>query len=617
MWAAKTQFTRNDVWAPWRRHPLVIAYFAALLPALVMAVTQPVWSRIDEAPNADFIVQLSHGVYPVADTTLVDPETVQVLEAEGFFTATYPAASGPPMGPAPDPTETSPIPPGMSDRVNAIWMARHMWELSRESDQTPAYFALMAPVWWVVDRLGGHFAAIYVIRIIGALLIATLAPMAVSVARILTPTRPEVSALAALFAILLPGLNLNGTRISNDALAIALGGLFVLLAVRWAGSAWTWRRAVLMGLLLGAGLMVKLTLIGLFPALALAVLWPAAGSDWRGRLARLLLSGAIASACLGPWLLLNLHNYGAILPGARIERLLDAVPGSITVPWITLDLAVVEFTYWTGEPWGVLPLALPFAVLGGVLALTVPMGVISLVRARGASVSTAPLAVATVALGGMIVVALTLLPASFRLEVVGAGRYAYPAVPAAAALVAIGISTVLRNAFTRRTVVTLYALAAVGMLGAGALGLPAKPVLELGPGTPPPNARMVSVTASGDLEGVTISVNRIAFDPGAKATWFEVTMTNSTPVEVDWPVVPVASVGDEVFNVEYLKSTRLPSDIDAGQTVTGWLFVALDPSGVHGSDHVLLRFQDVAVDNYRTVQDVDVLVDIGTSGATG
>jgi hypothetical protein len=116
---------------------------------------------------------------------------------------------------------------------------------------------------------------------------------------------------------------------------------------------------------------------------------------------------------------------------------------------------------------------------------------------------------------------------------------------------------------------------------------------------------------------VTISVDRIAFDPGAKATWFEVTMTNSSPVEVDWPMVPVASVGDMVFNVDYLKSTPLPGDVDAGQSVTGWLFVALDPTQLHVSDRVLLRFQDVAVDNYRTVQDVDVLVDIGTSGATG
>lgn len=596
---------RPGALATLRRHPLVIAYFAALLPALVMAVTQPVWSRIDEAPNADFIIQLSHGIYPVADTTILDPETVQVLKALGFFTPFYPSATGQ-AGPPPDPTDTGPIPPRMSDRVNAVWMARHMWELSRESDQTPLYFILMAPVWWAVDRLGGPFAAIYAIRIIGALIISTLAPMAVAVARMLTPTRPEVSALGALFAILLPGLDLNGTRISNDAFAAALGGLLVLLAVRWAGTPWTWRRAILIGLLLGAGMMTKLTVVGLFPALVVSALWPAASSTLRARLAHLLLSTAIAAVCLGPWFLLNLHNYGAILPGARIERLLDAVPGSITVPWIALNLAVVEVTYWTGEPWGVLPLALPFALLGGLIALMVPAGVIRLFRARTGSAAPGPLAVAIAALGGMIVVALVLLPAAFRLEVVGAGRYAYPAIPAAAALCAIGICTVLTNTFARRAVAGVYAVAAVGILGAAAAGLPAAPALASGPGTPPPAAKVVNVSAAGQLQSLQISVSRIALDPGAKATWFEVTVTNSGPDEVDWPVIPVASVGGELMRVDYLRSTHLPGDIDAGQSATGWLFVALDPASVHEGDQVLLRFENVAVDNYRTVEDVDI-----------
>jgi hypothetical protein len=582
-----------------------------------MAVTQPVWSRIDEAPNADFIVQLRHGVYPVADTTLLDPETVKVLEAEGFFSPSYPAAKGPPVGPAPDPNETGPIPPGMSDRANAVWMTRHIWELSRESDQTPLYYALMAPVWWAADGLGGPYAAIYAIRVIGALIVATLAPMAVAVARILTPTRPDVIALAALFAILLPGLDLNGTRISNDALVAALGGLFVLLAIRWAGGGWTWRRAVLMGLLLGAGLLVKLTVVGLFPALALSAWWPAPGSTWRGRLGRLLLAGAIAAVCLGPWFLLNLHNYGAILPGARVERVLNAVPGSITLPWIALDLAIVELTYWTGEPWGVLPLALPFAVLGGLIALTVPAGVVRLLRAHPMSISTGPLVVAIVALAGMILVALTLLPAAFRLEVVGAGRYAYPAIPAAAALCAIGISAVVTNAFLRRAVGALYAMAAAGILVAGAFGVPLAPALASGPGTPPSDARTFSVTASGQLHGLTISVDRIAFDSGARATWFEVIVSNSSPVEVDWPVVPVASFDGVVVQADYLKSTRLEGDIDAGQIATGWLFVGLDPAILHAGDTVLLRFEDVAVDNYRTVQDLYVRVDIGTTGAPG
>jgi 4-amino-4-deoxy-L-arabinose transferase-like glycosyltransferase len=616
LWAAKTKLTRNDVWAPWRRHPLVIAYGAALVPALAMALAQPVWSRIDEAPNADFIVQLSHGVYPVADTTLLSPETISVLKAEGFFSPLYPSATGDLTGPPPDPLDTGPIPPGMSAYANAVWMTRHIWELSRESDQTPLYYVLMTPVWLAADHFEGTYAAIYAIRVIGALLIASLAPMAVATARMVAPQRAEVAALAAMFTILLPGLDLNGTRISNDVLATAVGGLFVLLAVRWAGSPWTWRRALLMGLALGAGMLAKLTFAGMFPALALSALWPAAGTSGRGGLARLAASSTVAVACLVPWFVLNLHVYGDITPGARALRLEDGLPASLTPVFVVADVTTFLITWWSGEPWGTLPLALPFVLFGVLIALMAPVAVTKLLRDQARSRARGRLAVAAAAVVGMMAAALS-LPATAQFSFVGHGRFAYPAVTAAAVLLALGLSEVLTKGFIRQSVAAAYAVVVVVMLVVGAANFHARPPLEPGPGVPPADAKMVSVSASGQLEGVTISVDRIAFDPGARATWFEVTMTNSSPVEVDWPVVPVASVGNGVFNVEYLKSTPLPGDIDAGQSVTGWLFVALDPTQLHVSDHVLLRFQDVAVDNYRTVQDVDVLVDIGTSGATG
>ena len=594
----------------------MIAYGAALVPALAMALAQPVWSRIDEAPNADFIVQLSHGVYPVADTTLLSPETISVLKAEGFFSPLYPSATGDLTGPPPDPLDTGPIPPGMSAYANAVWMTRHIWELSRESDQTPLYYVLMTPVWLAADHFEGTYAAIYAIRVIGALLIASLAPMAVATARMVAPQRAEVAALAAMFTILLPGLDLNGTRISNDVLATAVGGLFVLLAVRWAGSPWTWRRALLMGLALGAGMLAKLTFAGMFPALALSALWPAAGTSGRGRLARLAASSTVAVACLVPWFVLNLHVYGDITPGARALRLEDGLPASLTPVFVVADVTTFLITWWSGEPWGTLPLALPFVLFGVLIALMAPVAVTKLLRDQARSRARGRLAVAAAAVVGMMAAALS-LPATAQFSFVGHGRFAYPAVTAAAVLLALGLSEVLTKGFIRQSVAAAYAVVVVVMLVVGAANFHARPPLEPGPGVPPADAKMVSVSASGQLEGVTISVDRIAFDPGARATWFEVTMTNSSPVEVDWPVVPVASVGNGVFNVEYLKSTPLPGDIDAGQSVTGWLFVALDPTQLHVSDHVLLRFQDVAVDNYRTVQDVDVLVDIGTSGATG
>src|SRR5262252_10626214 len=220
-----------------------------------MALTQPVWSLVDEAQHADFIIQLSHGVYPVADRTSINPETLQVSKSTGVYRAFYPAGSYP----TPDLTDVGPPPDGISDRANAAWVQRHLWQLSLESVQTPGYYLAVVPVWWLADRLGGPLVGIYTLRLINALIVASLAPMTVVVARALFASRPEITLLAALLAILLPGFALNGPRISNDALAAALGGLIVVLAVRWSAGRWSWRRTALAGLLLGAGLLVKLT----------------------------------------------------------------------------------------------------------------------------------------------------------------------------------------------------------------------------------------------------------------------------------------------------------------------------------------------------------------------
>ena len=565
-----------------------------------MALSQPVWSRIDEAQHADFIVQLSHGVYPVADQTLIAPEILRVMQATGVFRGAQPGTY-----PAPDLADLGLPPIGMSDSANAAWMSRHLWQLSFESVQTPGYYLLMVPVWLVADKLGGPFAAIYMLRMINALLIAALAPMAVAAARILAPGRLAVAALAAMFAILLPGLDLNATRISNDGLSAVLGGLAVLLVLRWAGRPWTWRRAVLLGLLLGAGLMVKLTLAGLVPALGLAMLWPAPGSSWRQRIARAAGTGAIAVACLLPWFLVNLHLYGVLSPGTRAGRLSDAVSMPFTAPFVPFDIAVFNVTYWSGEPFGALPLGAPFAVLGFLVALMAVAGVIRLLRARPLAAPALPLVVAIAAVGGLSAVAL-LLPATAGFEFAGPGRYAYPALPAAAALCAIGICTVLTRPFARRAISGLYGMAAVGILAAGAAGLPAQP--QPGTGVPPAGLSIVSTSASGELRGMVITVHRVALDPGERAIWVEVEVINNNAGEAEWSVVPVASAGGAVAYGDYLRSTHLPGDIDAGQSVTGWLFVPLDPASLHAGESLHLRFPDVAVDGYRAVG--DILVDV-------
>ena len=584
-----------------RKHVLVFAYLAAVVPALLMAVAQPVWSVIDEAQHFDFIVQLGHGVYPTGDETLISADTLQVMRSTGVFRAFY----LPGTYPLPDLTDISPPPPSMSARANAAWMLRHMWQLSHESVQTPGYYLSMVPLWWAADKLGGPWAAIYTLRVANALILAALAPMAIVVARALAPVRPEVAVVAAVFAILLPGLDLNGTRVSNDALAAAIGGVIVLLAVRWAGG-WTWRRAALMGVILGLGLMVKLTLGGLIPALVLSAMWPAATSRLTN-LVRVALSGAIAVLCLSPWFFLNLQKYGGVMPGVHSGRLSDALPGPLTPAFIPLDVAVFHLTYWTGEPWGALPLASVMVVLGGLIALMAIAGVVSVLRSRALPVPHGPLAIAVVALAGLIAVSL-LLPATVGFEFEGPGRYAYPALPAAATLCAIGVVVVLNRAFARRALVGVYAVLSAAMLVGGAAGLPAPQ--DAGARTPPALAKTVDVSASGQLEGVTITVDRVALDKDAKATWFEVSVTNLGADEAEWTVPPAVSDGEVGATGQYLKSTQLPGDIDPGQTLKGWLYVPLDPSQLHAGRTLQLTFRDVATDGYRTVGDIIITIPV-------
>ncbi|HSS62582.1 MAG TPA: hypothetical protein VLK30_14095 [Candidatus Limnocylindrales bacterium] len=580
------------------RHPVVAAYAAALVPAIAMALTQPIWSLVDEAHHFDFIVQLGHDVYPVADQTLITGETVYVSEKTGVYRAFYP----PRTYPTPDLTDVGLPPAGMSDAANAVWMQRHMWQLSREAIQTPGYYVLMVPVWWAADALGGPFAAIYALRIVNALLLATLAPMAMVVARILMPGRPPAAALAALFAILLPGLDLNLVRVSNDTLGAVLGGLLVVLAVRGAGTTWRWRRAAMMGLLLGAGMLVKLTLAGLLPVVAISILWPAAASTTRGRLARAALAGAIALLCLVPWLLINLHLYGGLTSGARGARVSDAVPHGLTADFIPQDLVVFVLTYWSGEPWGALPFSGALAVLGGLIALMAPVGIVKSLQAKQDLVPRGPLTAAVAVV--LLMTAVTLaLPATLGFEFLGPGRYAYPALPAAAALFAIGLVTVLPR-LARQTVTALYATLAAAMLVAGALVIPAPP--HASAGVPPAEARLLTTTGSGQFGGLRISIDAVALDATNRATWFHVTATNSGSDEVEWTVPPVVTTANREVTGEYIRSSALPGDIDPAESVTGWLYVPLDPSQLPAGGPITLRFTEITTSGYQQVGNVDL-----------
>jgi len=151
------------------------------------------------------------------------------------------------------------------------------------------------------------------------------------------------------------------------------------------------------------------------------------------------------------------------------------------------------------------------------------------------------------------------------------------------------------------------------VLAAVAVGLPGDK--QPGSGTPPTDARIEAVSATNSLGGMVIRIDGVVLDDAAKGTWIRVSVANSGSDEAEWTVAPVVSAGSVVAIGDYLRSTHLPGDVDSGQTLNGWLFVPLDPVNLHASRLLHVRFPDVALDGYRTVDDVEL--DVPLPGVTG
>ena len=431
-------------------------------------------------------------------------------------------------------------------------------------------------------------------RIINALLIALLAPMAVVVALRLAPARPAAALVAALFAAVLPGLDLNVTRVGNDALAAVIGGLALVLATRWIGGTWSARRALMLGALLGAAVLVKLTLLGLAPAVATALLWPARPAPAR-RIALLVLAGAVVAAFLCIWFVINLHLYGVPVPSARTNRLSVVPPMPFDIRFLVFELAFFVVTYWSGEPLGVLPYAEGFVALGVIVALISAVG---LVRWR---TSGGVIMVALAAIGGMAVVALV-LPATAAFQFAGPGRYEYPALPATAALMGLGLVTAMARAFAWRVLGGMYAAGAAVLIVGGTLGIGAG-TPPAGDGAPPSSAIVIDTDQAGALSGVQIVIDHVALDRTGHATWLHVEATNAGSDEAEWTPTPTVYSGSGMSTADYVRSTHMPGDLDAGQSTTGWLYV---PAEASAGQTLRVVFAGVAADQYREIGDVAI-----------
>jgi 4-amino-4-deoxy-L-arabinose transferase-like glycosyltransferase len=192
------------------------------------------------------------------------------------------------------------------EEIKAARFPAHMSiaPLRYESWQPPLYYLLAAPVY---RATGGSLPAL---RLVSLLLGAGVVGTAYAIVRAGWPEQPELAAGAAAFVAFVPMHLAMTTAVNNDVLAELLIALIAWRVLRQTAARNTGSTAlVLTGLMLGLGLVTKLTVYYTALPLALIGLW------WMDRRPGALVRHAalvLAPALLlvVPWLARNVTLYG-------------------------------------------------------------------------------------------------------------------------------------------------------------------------------------------------------------------------------------------------------------------------------------------------------------------
>jgi len=567
-----------------RRPPLrllALLYALALVPTLALAIRQPALSRVDEAAHFDVLAQYARGVYPVLGSTEITDDTLSLMRRTGVVRwDIY-------LLPQPVPSRASfqELPGGISASALTVWMQRHIWQFSYEAQQPPLYYAVALPAWLLGRLLAGDLGALYATRLFDALLLALMAPLTFLLASRVAQSR-RVAAAAALAAVLVPGAVLNQTQVTNDVLATVLGALAVLLAVSGVQEGWPPGRSTLLALATGGAVLSKSTAVGLLPVAGLALLLPAPS------LRRLAGAGLVLAATLAPLVLLNEATYHALTPVATVRLFntldVEAFGASTAIGGLLNCFG----TFWLGEPllftlrfgW---PLAVLMAVAGvfaGVgiarLLLKDPQRRLGLGLVVAALVGQVAAAYAIMQLGGW-----GFLPP---------GRYVYPALAAAATLLAVGLAEEMGR----------YAAPVLFFLGSASAGLLLvfcfqSPEPPAGDRVPPSTSSLTQAAASASFEGVEVTIDEWAIDRSAGQTWVHVSVANQSGGPVEWAPVPDLQIqGRTVAGADYWRSTQLSERLAPGATESGWIRLRVDPTALPAGAEASLVFSKIAVDDY-------------------
>ena len=595
------------------RHSLMVAYLFALIPSIACAFMQPVWSLVDESDHFDLVTQYAHGVYPnFASRPTIRPETLQITESSGTF------------GYAPAGTVPKPVigptfdvePAGLNRSQHNLWVERHFWQFSKQAWQAPLFYVVAVPVFELGDRISGAMGALIALRLFNALLAALLAPLTYLVSLRLWPRERWAAVGAAGLTAVLAGPVLDFTHVTNDTLAAVLVGACLVVATgqaqgqanRTEKGAMTARRACVIGLLFGCACLTRVPDAAIAPALLIPLL----RGPVRSRISNTALCFGVAAAIVSPWLLINLNQFGSLTQLNAVTAWWPVDPPTgpgflafSTLKMVSTFLVDVPYGVAPSAPWLIVALSAGVAlgVIGAVLAVFAAVGLWRAARNRETQISRPTLAILATATTGITVVAV-LTPLVEHLGILVPGRYLYPALPAIAALLVIGLAVELKPAPTRGAIAILAVLSIVVL----AVFL-AQPVSgRQGPGFPL-NTLPLARSDQGSFGTLIVSANSCARDRSG-AVWVEVTALNTGSDPLDWMPAPIVSAhGTVLTTADYRRSYPLPGTLEASQYVTGWLWLG-DRETLGGTGTVTLTFPGVALDAYHQIGDLKLTTEL-------
>jgi hypothetical protein len=313
----------------------VLIVLLGVLHAWLYALVMPPWGLLDEHQHFHYVQLIAQeGRAPVLWRDRLSEEIVDSVFAVQRHVVTLGAES-------------------MPTREELTRSEQIFEGYSYEGLQPPLYYAILAPFYPLgpPDVLG----KLFILRSVGVLLSGITLVLVWVGARRLWPASPFVAVTAALFVALLPERAASAGRLNNDLLVeITCAGVFAGLAWAWS-SGTTWRRAVLVGLCLGLGILTKLSVAVVLPAILLG--WVIAGMihhrPWPATLGQTAAILALALVCIIPVVVRNLLLYGEPTGvNAFIARVGPFVAGPLSERVVTGAVDLVRNSWavvWDGD----------------------------------------------------------------------------------------------------------------------------------------------------------------------------------------------------------------------------------------------------------------------------